>query len=501
MKRLITSLALAVTVAACGIFNPPPPPKPQTFDVDVVAVCGGEPANDAKVTINTPVVQLDGRTDVVGWVRFTLPKTAAGGAYLGIDVTEVDRCNDSHTTFKPNPLDGTDRIAGSGEFRVDLKLRPPPHLDAGERGRLKVDGLRFAREDGSTFPWRGFSDFSLFQRFVRGQDISGLVDERIALGVNIVRVFGMYNGQGIGRVNGLGEFKAQAVDQYYTRLTEFTTFLATRGLRVEFVVFADAQDLMPGFSEQQAHLDRVFTAIRESWNVVVELCNEPHKNGCHIDNLVIPASRPPVASGDYDLFDCRIGHLRDYVTLHTDRKDEWPRTARALGEVRDGADCLEAVRRPVVADEPMGFAEEIDPGRRVTSADDAAFFAGVAQQMGAGSTFHSNDGIASLPLRPVQKAAAQAWFWAARWVPVEAQFASYHRGSAGGGSWTPIDGPITHFDLGENGTGALRSYNKHVAGFEYAVAIRPEGGWSARPRRGCVVVDEPRRGFVKLRCP
>lgn len=388
--------------------------------------------------------------------------------------------------------------------------KPEPNLDAGERGRIRVDGLRFVREDGTTFQWRGFSDLSLYQRFLLGHNLTGVLNERVALGVNIVRVFGMYVGTpngtcgdpgvqcGIGNVNGLGPFRSIG-DEYYRELPQFARLLQKFGLRFEFVPLADAQIIMPGLREQQAHLDRVYAVLRDEWNVVIELCNEPHKNGCRLNALTVPTGLV-TASGTSDLVNCKVEHLRDYVTIHTERKPEWPDMARALGEVRDGAECLEAVRRPVVSDEPTGFAEQQQGDSRVTSADDAAFYAGVAAQMGAGATFHSDDGINSTKLRPVQKAAAEAWFWAMKWVPVDAQFAKYQRGGAGGGAGIG-DMPIEHFDLGENGTGALRTYNKHVAGIEYSIAIRPEPGWTARPRRGCRVVEEPRRGFVMLRCP
>src|SRR5262245_12298335 len=118
-----------------------------------------------------------------------------------------------------------------------------------ESGRLRVEATRFVREDGSTFAWRGFSDFSLFHRFLIGESIDPILDERAALGVNVLRVFGMYGADGIGRANRLGALIPSRQASYIDRLNVFLDRAAARGLRVEFVVFADAQELLPSATD------------------------------------------------------------------------------------------------------------------------------------------------------------------------------------------------------------------------------------------------------------
>jgi hypothetical protein len=220
------------------------------------------------------------------------------------------------------------------------------------------------------------------------------------------------------------------------------------------------------------------------------------KNGCDVERLAPSAVGVLRASGNYDVEPgvASIFHL-DYLTLHTERKPEWPRTARALGELRDGFDAFRGVRVPVVGDEPTGFAEVPRGDSRSDNADDARYYAATAALMGAGSTFHSDDGIASRMLGPKQKTAAIAWFTAARWVPVSAQFAPYQRGSEFGGPGIG-DMPLEHTDVL-----ALRSFCKHADGSEWCVAIRPAPAWTAIPRRGCAVVAQPSRGLVQLACP
>jgi hypothetical protein len=136
---------------------------------------------------------------------------------------------------------------------------PPALSTAGESGLVHVDGLVFRREDGSIFQWNGFSDFRLFELFLKNEDIQPLLTERIALGANVLRVFGMYKQDEHG--NGIGNFRPQDHADYYTKLTQFVALLASRGLRLEFVVFADGQRVMPDQAEQETHLEKVYQAL------------------------------------------------------------------------------------------------------------------------------------------------------------------------------------------------------------------------------------------------
>ena len=342
-----------------------------------------------------------------------------------------------------------------------------------ESGRLRVDATRFVREDGSTFAWRGFSDFSLFHRFLSGDAIDAVLAERAALGANVLRVFGMYGAEGIGRANGLGALVPSKQPRYFDRLAAFLDLIAARGLRVEFVVFADAQELMPSAADQQTHLNRVAAVLAPRWNAIGEIVNEPFKNGVEPMRLRAPAGML-WASGEYAWDDGAAASHLDFVTWHPDRSTGWPSSAQAQ------MDMAARVRVPVVADEPLGFAEAAREGERSTSADEAAWFAAAAALAGAGATFHSDAGVASQRLGPAQKAAASAWFAGASWVPAAAQMA-----------------PRANDLLPD---GARETICKRADGFSWCVAAKPDATWRPRPRNGCRVIEEPRRGLVKLAC-
>jgi hypothetical protein len=371
--------------------------------------------------------------------------------------------------------------------------------DAGERGRVRVDGLVFRHEDGSIFQWRGCTDFLLFKRFREegGGAIAPIVNERIAAGCNVFRVLGMVDSFAKLRVD----------DHYYDDLSAFADFVAGFGARLEFVVFADAQIVMPDASAERVHADMVARTIGAKWNVFFEAVNEGFKNipGGAVAAAGIAASLrghgAPVASGNYDIAACdrTLAHA-DYVTVHNERKADWPRTARALGEIRDGfgwgptcpAGDYTGVHVPVVGDEPIGFAETEQPGKRSASVDDAAYFAATCGLMGAGCTFHSDDGVGSVAWRPVQHAAAVAFYGALRWTPTEAQLAPYMRGGTDPGCRWIGESVAEHDDAKE-----LRSFAKIIGSDAWLVQIRttrpavvPCGAWR--------VVETPRLGLARL---
>jgi hypothetical protein len=379
-------------------------------------------------------------------------------------------------------------------------IRKP--VSAGESGRIHVDGLVFRREDRSIFQWRGCTEFLAFKRFREEPDHAALravLEERVAAGCNVFRVFGM--------VDSFAKFRPDG-DGYYRDLGAFADFLASElGARFEFVAFADAQIVMPDYGDERVYLEKVTGVLTSKPNAFLEVANEPFKNlpdgRARAQDLgrAIVGRGVPVASGNYDIPDCAatLPHL-DYVTIHNERKPDWPRTARAIAEVRDGfgwgANCtgdpFAGVKAPVVGDEPMGFAEVVS-GSRSTSVDDAAYFAATCALMGAGCTYHSTDGITSTPWGPVQKATATAFFDALKWVPVDAQLAPYMRGGTDPGCHWVGDSIAEHDDERE-----LRSFAKIVNGQAWMVQIRTTRD-VVRPCGGWKVDGVLRRGLVHLR--
>ena len=65
---------------------------------------------------------------------------------------------------------------------------------------------------------------------------------------------------------------------------------------------------------------------------------------------------------------------------------------------------------PIAHDEPMGFAEIAIPNRRSTDPNLARCLMLTGKAYGVGATFHSEDGIYSRLLGPVQQSCARAFF-------------------------------------------------------------------------------------------
>ena len=261
---------------------------------------------------------------------------------------------------------------------------------------------------------------------------------------------------------------------------------------------------MPTFEAERVHLVHVLEAVRAAWNVFVEIANEPFKNlpggAATAERLwaaVAPIRGPTLVSiGNYEVPDGTTMLVHgDYLTIHTERKDEWPRTAKDIQDVRDGwawpaGGSFPGVGVPVVVDEPMGASETNQPGRRSNVADDFAHFGAVCGLFG-GCTFHSDSGISSVPLSAIEQACATAFVQGIRFMPPAAQTAPYQRGAQN--SEVGIGNmPILHDDTIE-----LRSFCKPVNQYEYCVQVRTQRQHPTS-RDGWRIDSVPRPGLVRL---
>jgi hypothetical protein len=344
----------------------------------------------------------------------------------------------------------------------------------------------------SAWRWKGFTDFLLFYRFLIGEDIGPLLKERLKVGATVLRVFSMVAWDDISP-----RFYPQDFSDYYSTLRAFIKLLAENNLRCELTVFADAQIVMPDADDREAHLDRVVETLDDCWNVFIEVANEPFKNlpGGN-DEAVQLAQRIQgcgllVAAGNYDARspeDWRPWPPGDYGTTHVARVDDWPRKCKDIFDLAMDGGPPDV---PWIGDEPLGAAEENDPGRRSNVAPDFGWYAAGCAMFGPGATFHSDAGCYSLLLGPEQTKCAEAFFAALSWVPAAAPFWPYQRGDMG--SEEGIGNmPILHDDAIE-----LRTYCKSEGGRSWCIQIRTTRA-HATPRDGWRVVAEPYPGFVYL---
>jgi len=280
---------------------------------------------------------------------------------------------------------------------------------AGQKGPIHIDGLVFRDDTGAIWPYRGITAFLLYQIWLDkgAAAVSALLSNWLGAcrGVpfNTVRVFGM--------VDSFSHWYPQEHSNYYAQLRPFADFLLKQfGLRMEFVIFADSGIVMPDTNAQDVHAGRVVDALAPCENVFIEVANEPSQHS----NLTGGDARAYdlylrlrnrgllVATGAGDGY-----YAGDIVGVHTPRDFEWPRKAKDLLDVRT------ICGKPSYGDEPMGAAEVAIDGKRDNNPRNFADYAAVAQQQGAGSTFHFDNGIYGQMIQPVQASCLLAFMQAA----------------------------------------------------------------------------------------
>lgn len=262
---------------------------------------------------------------------------------------------------------------------------------------ISSDRRTFHLPDGSRWMYAIHSDFRLLQRFLAGDDLSGLLAERKAAGSHGARVFGM--------CKNLFSLDPRFTPGYYDSLTTFAAYMAAQGMYVEYVAFCDAQGW--GWADQSHHWNRVGDALRDSPNVLIELVNEYQQNGIDPSRF----GRLPIAN--LQSRGSSVGDVPpampawDFSTFHPRRDWKWPFTVAATANEIYAYPGLDV---PCAINEPIGAAEVPSSGRR---ASDPALFEKMAVDCAlwaAGGCFHSDGGLGSDAWGPVQTACAEAFF-------------------------------------------------------------------------------------------
>lgn len=333
-------------------------------------------------------------------------------------------------------------------------------------GSIHVAGLIFQNAALAPWKWAGSSEFKLYYLYLNAGGSAGggaaaiapILAQRAGLGFTNLRVFSM--------LWNIVHFDPAAFPAYLSDLPIFAAQCAAAGFQIELTILADCQ-LVPNMAttaQQGAHVTRVTGALSGSPNILLDLGNEWPGNGWTPGLLPRPLG-PVCSAGSNNGGGAPPRPAWDWCTYHTPRDTEWPRKAKDLLELRDGFAGWTPLLRPVVADEPIGAAEVAIPGSRSDVPDDFFWFAATAMMMGAGATFHSDNGIQSVLFQPVQLACATAFMAGISTVPVAAQTWTYTRGGL-------ADFPLTHDD-----TWYLRGYCKYDAHNAVVILIRPTGLW------------------------
>jgi hypothetical protein len=379
-----------------------------------------------------------------------------------------------------------------------------------EAGAIVAGRDYFTDQAGTPWSYQGCTAFLLYYRWLLGEDIGPFCDWAANLGANVLRVLGMVYWQDKGQM-----FGPTLNDNWWPELAPFLDYLAGRGLRVEFTVFADTQHMMPDPQQQRVHLRRVVDEVGNRWNVVIEVCNEPWQNGVD-PPAIFGAGEPracPMAYGVYDFTVTQRADglwiatlpVLDYVTVHNSRDpDAWSRKAKDNAEMRDGsgdgsaenAPLWDGCHIPPVGDEPMGAAEadQLAGRQRSNIPQDHFWYHANARINGAGSTFHSDNGLqAELPPKggDQQKCGdATALAWAS--IEPEYQTGDYTRSGL-------TNCPLV-FNAAQFPEQTSRIYARLLGDRAVAVAIKPTADWTPAAAPGWRIVSTvgPQASLVHL---
>jgi hypothetical protein len=309
---------------------------------------------------------------------------------------------------------------------------------------LTIDRSMF-RARGALWRWIGCDAFVLPQRHAVGQDINPFLDWAQSTGFNLLRCF---------VAMAIVPPKVGLPPYVLTpeQVAQFLDVLAARSLRCELTV-GDMQILMPNHDDQQRYFRDRADVTRRYPGVVDETCNEPFKNGVDVKRIG-HFSHGLQASGDYT-FDVQPA-LLDFITVHPERKAEWPRTSK------DGLDFYSKWKRPIVMDEGVGADEELIPWSRSNVPADFFDYAATAALFNAGATFHFTDGVyAQLP-GPIQRECARQFVAGLTAIDIEAIFGLYTRG------------PFSNCPLQHDDTKALRTFGRLMGNKAEVVIVRPK---------------------------
>lgn len=278
---------------------------------------------------------------------------------------------------------------------------------------LRPNGNVMETNDGRPWTGVGCTDFRLLARYIAGEDIRPILNQRLTLGFNELRVFLM--------CHGMFHLYPQEIPNYQAKLADFLALVATYGLRLELTVFVDATQVMPNTSQRDQFFSDVCYTVRALPHVKLELVNEVDQSinvidtdrfmrpsgivCCHGSKGVVDAAVTPVC----------VTPVWTYGVLHPKRDAEWPRYGHNIDE-----DVWIHLHVP-------GFINEScrpDQGRGPVLNDFFDAAANIAL-MGAGGTFHSNQGKDSVLFSSPELDCAKEWIRGAYCVPKEFQHGTY----------------------------------------------------------------------------
>jgi hypothetical protein len=231
-------------------------------------------------------------------------------------------------------------------------------------GRLRVVGGRLSNDDGY-WPWHSLSEFSSIHLARTGQlgELARRFDRARNCRRTCVRVLMMAANLFDLKPSQSGYWEAVAtVDEQAT----------ARGLYVEWVIFADAQMVMPDQSDRQAFVHAVVDHLGTSPGALFQLANEPTFNG-------FDGALDPQLLALADQLASRLGH-RDFSIGDPPDGDDVDASAETMAETKELARHSTIV---VLHSSRKGGAQPADDGRLRRWVDHLEGYIDIIEQCGA----------------------------------------------------------------------------------------------------------------------
>lgn len=250
--------------------------------------------------------------------------------------------------------------------------------------RLRVRGHCFEQEDGTRFTVIQCSDFFLYGRYLNGEDIRPVLQQRRDCGFNMLRVWTRMQLAQFG----IGDCTFAQHPDFYNRLADFLNLCARYGLYVELTAyFGLDQDY------DREHWDLLGLYGRDCTNWIAELVNEHDQGGSNAIDLTAfePISDRLCSHGSNGSQEQPCAPYWNYVTFHTNMAFEEQRKV--------GHNAMEIWQGPSLTNETSRYPDgggmwSVPFEQQLTRAYDAA--AGAAL-LCAGACFHSVQGKNSTP--------------------------------------------------------------------------------------------------------
>lgn len=277
-------------------------------------------------------------------------------------------------------------------------------LDSAVPAGLHVEGLNFVL-NGQIWRMIFADSFRAYERYLKqGPDsLRPVFVELQGLGANGIRVLGSFD---FGSPDQQRLYPSEHAN-YYDQLQPFFSLAGEYGLFVQFCVFADTKRSVPGADNQRSHFSRVCSRLVGTPNLLLQLVNEGNQ---HENGLDFEASKPSgilSSSGSNGTGDDPPQPFWDYCDLGSERRGDFALSTTTVNFAikgytgENGARGFPGTQRATVVSEPPGFGEASSGSR--TNSSQIAYLLGLGTQWGAGGTAHSDCGIQSVLLSPIQK--------------------------------------------------------------------------------------------------